>query len=205
MHLLHRRPGSLAYHEEAPPENRIIALVGPPGSGRRTCVNGLQPIFGHTLPVLRATTTMKATRPNDHVHYRCVEEKEFDILAASGHLLHVSEISGIRYGYDKLVLDELLSQRNVICATTPEAVMALRDADYTVYCFRIKARRYNGEPAHAKQGAEAAAIYRSFRADTTVLNNVDSSCGRECAIGQLAYYIHAITGIPLPEDYVLIR
>jgi len=77
---------------------RLVVLSGPSGVGKSTVVAELR--RAHPGVWLSVSVTTRRPRPGeaDGVHYRFVDDAEFDRLVAEGALLEWAEFAGNRYG-----------------------------------------------------------------------------------------------------------
>ncbi|MGH8867139.1 MAG: guanylate kinase [Actinomycetes bacterium] len=91
---------------------RLVVLSGPSGVGKSTVVAELRRAHRDVWLSLSATT--RAPRPGevDGVHYRFVDDAEFDRLVADGELLEWAEFAGNRYGTPRRPVMQQLAEGN---------------------------------------------------------------------------------------------
>ena len=87
---------------------RLTVLSGPSGVGKSTVVRVLREQHPGIWLSVSATTRFPRPGEVDGVHYRFVDDAEFDRLVADGELLEWAEFAGHRYGTPRAPVEERL-------------------------------------------------------------------------------------------------
>jgi len=88
---------------------RLTVLSGPSGVGKSTVVRVLREQHPGIWLSVSATTRFPRPGEVDGVHYRFVDDAEFDRLVAGGELLEWAEFAGHRYGTPRAPVEERLA------------------------------------------------------------------------------------------------
>jgi len=88
---------------------RLTGLSGPSGVGKSTVVRVLREQHPGIWLSVSATTRFPRPGEVDGVHYRFVDDAEFDRLVAGGELLEWAEFAGHRYGTPRAPVEERLA------------------------------------------------------------------------------------------------
>jgi guanylate kinase len=88
---------------------RLTVLSGPSGVGKSTVVRMLREQHPGIWLSVSATTRFPRPGEVDGVHYRFVDDAEFDRLIAGGELLEWAEFAGHRYGTPRAPVEERLA------------------------------------------------------------------------------------------------
>jgi guanylate kinase len=87
----------------------LTVLSGPSGVGKSTVVRVLREQHPGIWLSVSATTRFPRPGEVDGVHYRFVDDAEFDRLIAGGELLEWAEFAGHRYGTPRAPVEERLA------------------------------------------------------------------------------------------------
>jgi len=114
-----------------PGRSRLIVLAGPTAVGKGTVAARVA--ADHPDIVLSVSATTRPPRPGevDGVHYRFVDDAEFDRLIAAGELLeHATVHNRFRYGTPRGPIDEALGQgRTVLLEIDLQGARQVRAAE----------------------------------------------------------------------------
>jgi len=93
------------------PQNLVIIICGPAGSGKTTLCNRLLEEFGNSLRRL-VTTTSRNPRPGevDGVDYHFLKPTVFEERIESGDFIEWAKVHGRYYGSQRVHVDQLLQE-----------------------------------------------------------------------------------------------
>lgn len=107
---------------------RLFVVSGPSGVGKGTVVRGALELRPEL--VLSTSFTTRPPRPGEThgVHYRFVEDAEFDRLVSRGAFLEWAEVFGHRYGTPAEEVDRLRAEgRDVLLEVDVQGARSVRD------------------------------------------------------------------------------
>ncbi|HET8926478.1 MAG TPA: guanylate kinase [Microbacterium sp.] len=114
-----------------PGRSRLLVLAGPTAVGKGTVAARIA--ADHPEILLSVSATTRRPRPGevDGVHYRFVDDAEFDRLIADGELLeHATVHNSYRYGTPRAPIDEALARgRTVLLEIDLQGARQVRAAD----------------------------------------------------------------------------
>jgi len=108
----------------------LIVLSGPSGVGKSTVVSRLRKQAPQVWVSVSATTRRPRPGEVDGVHYRFVNDEEFDELVSDGAMLEWAEFSGNRYGTPRApVAKRLAGGEPVLLEIELQGARQVRESD----------------------------------------------------------------------------
>ncbi|HPQ80202.1 MAG TPA: guanylate kinase [bacterium] len=108
---------------------RLFVISAPSGAGKSTVVSLLRSRFPGLAFSVSCTTRPRRNGEKDGVHYRFIERKNFERMAAEGEFAEWAEVHGELYGTPIGPLEEMLSKgQDVLLDVDVQGGMAIKNS-----------------------------------------------------------------------------